>query len=175
MLPEPGIVLTDPGYRVADGAGDTGSSPFRRRCRSSFTTAEAKRTRQPVRSPALAPRGASVATSTCVSGGGARRIPSRHSRWAETGAPVITGRRSGEHRGDPLSPRGPTDATGALMVVISPEQRTEWTRLTDRLSAEYAGYDVTIEVLAPEVGDNQMVEPLPSAARTSATRSCCAT
>src|SRR3954451_10991515 len=47
------------------------------------------------------------------------------------------------------------------MAVISPEQRTEWTRLTDRLSAEYAGYDVTIEVLAPEVGDNPMVERLP--------------
>ncbi|MGZ4565494.1 MAG: hypothetical protein ACXVFZ_01515 [Blastococcus sp.] len=30
------------------------------------------------------------------------------------------------------------------MVVISPEQRTEWTRLTDRLSAEYPSYDVTI-------------------------------
>ena len=47
------------------------------------------------------------------------------------------------------------------MIVISPEQRTEWTRLTDRLSAEYAGYDVTIEVLGPDVGDNQMVERLP--------------
>jgi len=47
------------------------------------------------------------------------------------------------------------------MAVISPEQRTEWTRLTDRLSAEYAGYDVTIEVLDPEVGDNPMVERLP--------------
>ena len=42
------------------------------------------------------------------------------------------------------------------MVAISPEQRTEWTKLTDRLSAEYAGYDVTIEV-----GDNQLVERLP--------------
>ena len=47
------------------------------------------------------------------------------------------------------------------MAVISPEQRTEWTRLTDRLSAEYAGYDVTIEVLAPDIGDNPMVERLP--------------
>ena len=47
------------------------------------------------------------------------------------------------------------------MVVISPEQRTEWTRLTDRLSAEYAGYEATIEVLDPEVGDNPMVERLP--------------
>jgi hypothetical protein len=47
------------------------------------------------------------------------------------------------------------------MVAISPEQRAEWTRLADRLSAEYAGYDVTIEVLGPEVGDNPMVERLP--------------
>jgi hypothetical protein len=47
------------------------------------------------------------------------------------------------------------------MAVISPEQRTEWTRLTDRLSAEYAGYDVTIEVLDPEGGDNPMIERLP--------------
>lgn len=47
------------------------------------------------------------------------------------------------------------------MAVISPEQRTEWTRLTDRLSAEYAGYEATIEVLDPEVGDNPMVERLP--------------
>ena len=47
------------------------------------------------------------------------------------------------------------------MVAISSEQRTEWTRLTDRLSAEYPGYDVTIEVLGPDVGDNQMVERLP--------------
>ncbi|MCU1667161.1 MAG: hypothetical protein JWP40_88 [Blastococcus sp.] len=47
------------------------------------------------------------------------------------------------------------------MAVVSPEQRTEWTSLTDRLSAEYAGYDVTIEVLDPEVGDNQLVERLP--------------
>ncbi len=47
------------------------------------------------------------------------------------------------------------------MVVVSPEQRTEWTRLSDRLSAEYAGCDVTIEVLAPDIGDNQLVERLP--------------
>jgi hypothetical protein len=47
------------------------------------------------------------------------------------------------------------------MVTISPEQRTEWTKLTDRLSAGYAGYDVTIEVLDPEIGDNPMVERLP--------------
>jgi hypothetical protein len=47
------------------------------------------------------------------------------------------------------------------MAVISPEQRTEWTKLTDRLTAEYRGYDVTIEVLDPEAGANQMVERLP--------------
>jgi hypothetical protein len=47
------------------------------------------------------------------------------------------------------------------MAVISPEQRTEWTRLTDRLTAEYQGYDVTIEVLDPEAGDNPLVERLP--------------
>jgi hypothetical protein len=47
------------------------------------------------------------------------------------------------------------------MAVISPEQRTEWTQLTDRLTAEYDGYDITIEVLDPEAGDNEMVERLP--------------
>jgi hypothetical protein len=47
------------------------------------------------------------------------------------------------------------------MAVISPEQRTEWTRLTDRLTAEYQGYDVTIEVLDPEAGANSLVERLP--------------
>jgi hypothetical protein len=47
------------------------------------------------------------------------------------------------------------------MAVISPEQRTEWTALTDRLTAEYQGYDVTIEVLAPDTGANSLVERLP--------------
>ena len=47
------------------------------------------------------------------------------------------------------------------MAVISPEQRTEWTALTDRLTAEYQGYDVTIEVLAPDAGANSLVERLP--------------
>ena len=47
------------------------------------------------------------------------------------------------------------------MVTISPEQRTDWSTLTDRLSAEYAGYVATIEVLGSDVGDNQMVERLP--------------
>jgi hypothetical protein len=47
------------------------------------------------------------------------------------------------------------------MAVISPEQRTEWTRLTERLTAEYRGYDATIEVGDPEARDNTMVERLP--------------
>jgi len=47
------------------------------------------------------------------------------------------------------------------MAVISPEQRTEWARITDRLTGEYNGYDVTVEVLDPAVGDNPMVDRLP--------------
>jgi hypothetical protein len=47
------------------------------------------------------------------------------------------------------------------MAVISPEQRTEWTRLADRLTLEYTGYDVTVEVLDREIGDNPMVDRLP--------------
>jgi hypothetical protein len=47
------------------------------------------------------------------------------------------------------------------MAVITPEQRTEWTKLTDRLTGEYQGYDVTIEVLDRTIGDNPMVDRLP--------------
>jgi hypothetical protein len=47
------------------------------------------------------------------------------------------------------------------MAAISPQQRTEWTRLTDRLTAEFQGYDVTVEVVGPEIGDNRLVERLP--------------
>ena len=47
------------------------------------------------------------------------------------------------------------------MAVISPAQRTEWSRLTDRLTAEYQGYDVTIEVIDRDDGANPMVERLP--------------
>jgi hypothetical protein len=47
------------------------------------------------------------------------------------------------------------------MAVVSPEQRTEWSRLTDRLTLEYRGYDVTVEVLDPETGDNPIVDRLP--------------
>jgi hypothetical protein len=47
------------------------------------------------------------------------------------------------------------------MTVSTPEQRTEWSKLTDRLSADHAGHDATIEVLDPEGGDNPLVERLP--------------
>jgi hypothetical protein len=47
------------------------------------------------------------------------------------------------------------------MPVSTPEQRSEWATLTDRLSVDHAGHDVTIEVLDPEGGDNSMVERLP--------------
>jgi hypothetical protein len=46
MLAEPGVVLTDPGYRVSNGAGDTRSSPFRRGRGSSLPPAEPERARQ---------------------------------------------------------------------------------------------------------------------------------
>jgi hypothetical protein len=41
------------------------------------------------------------------------------------------------------------------------EQRSEWSTLTDRLSADHEGHDVTIEVLDAEGGDNSLVERLP--------------
>ena len=47
------------------------------------------------------------------------------------------------------------------MTVTTPEQHSEWSSLTDRLSADHAGHDVTIEVLDPEGGDSSMVERLP--------------
>src|SRR5438309_2338164 len=60
------------------------------------------------------------------------------------------------------------------MVVIPPgQQPTEWTRPADRLSAEYAGYDVSIEVPAPDVGDNPMVERPPVDDVTTTTRTTC--
>jgi Family of unknown function (DUF5335) len=52
------------------------------------------------------------------------------------------------------------------MAVISPEQRTEWTRLADRLTGEYVGYDVTVEVLDRAIGDNPMVDRMPFASIT---------
>jgi hypothetical protein len=47
------------------------------------------------------------------------------------------------------------------MTTTTPEQRTEWSILTDRLTADHAGHDVTIEVLDREGGDNALVERLP--------------
>jgi len=41
------------------------------------------------------------------------------------------------------------------------ERRTEWMELTDRLSADHEGHDVTIEVLDSEGGDNSLVARLP--------------
>jgi hypothetical protein len=54
----------------------------------------------------------------------------------------------------------------AAMTVTTPEQRSEWSKLTDRLSADHEGHDVTIEVLDPESGDNSLVERLPFAGIT---------
>jgi hypothetical protein len=45
--------------------------------------------------------------------------------------------------------------------LTTPEQRSEWSALTDRLSADHAGHDVTIEVLDPDGGDNSLIERLP--------------
>ena len=47
------------------------------------------------------------------------------------------------------------------MTTTTPEQRSEWVTLTDRLSADHAGHEVTIEVLDPDGGENSMVERLP--------------
>jgi hypothetical protein len=44
---------------------------------------------------------------------------------------------------------------------VTTQQRSEWSTLTDRLSADHAGHDVTIEVLDPEGAANPMVERLP--------------
>ena len=50
--------------------------------------------------------------------------------------------------------------------MTTPEQRSEWATLTDRLSADHAGHEVTIEVLEPDGGDNSLVERLPFAGIT---------
>lgn len=42
----------------------------------------------------------------------------------------------------------------------------EWVALTDRLTTECAGYDVTMEVLNPNTGDSATVERLPFASIT---------
>ena len=47
------------------------------------------------------------------------------------------------------------------MAVTMSEQRSEWIKLSDRLSADHQGHDVAIEVLGPEGGDSSLVEHLP--------------
>ena len=47
------------------------------------------------------------------------------------------------------------------MSVTTSEQRSEWIKLTDRLSADHQGHDVVIEMLDPEGGDSSLVEHLP--------------
>ena len=47
------------------------------------------------------------------------------------------------------------------MAVTTPEQHSEWTKLTDRLTADHQAHDVAIEVLDAEGGDNSLVERLP--------------
>jgi hypothetical protein len=46
MLPELGMVLGDPGYRLADCASHTDSSPLGRGCGSSIATTQAHRARE---------------------------------------------------------------------------------------------------------------------------------
>ena len=46
MLAELGMVLSDPGYRLADRAGHTGSSALGRGCGSSIATTQANRARE---------------------------------------------------------------------------------------------------------------------------------
>jgi hypothetical protein len=47
------------------------------------------------------------------------------------------------------------------MSTTAPQQHTEWSALADRLTADHAGHDATIEILDPEGGDNPLVERLP--------------
>jgi hypothetical protein len=47
------------------------------------------------------------------------------------------------------------------MTATTSDRRSEWGRLADRLTVDHRGYEVTIEVLDPEGGDNPMVERLP--------------
>jgi len=46
MFADWGMVLTDPGYRLADGAGYTGSGTLGRGCGSSIATTEPNRARE---------------------------------------------------------------------------------------------------------------------------------
>ena len=47
------------------------------------------------------------------------------------------------------------------MPLTTSEQRSEWIRLTDRLTADHEGHDVAIEILDPDGGDSSLVEHLP--------------
>lgn len=47
------------------------------------------------------------------------------------------------------------------MTATTTPQRSEWTSLADRLSADHAGHDVTIEVVDPGGGSSPLVERLP--------------
>lgn len=47
------------------------------------------------------------------------------------------------------------------MTTITSAQRSEWSTLADRLTADHGGHDTTIEVLDAEGGDNSLVERLP--------------
>jgi Family of unknown function (DUF5335) len=52
------------------------------------------------------------------------------------------------------------------MTVTTAEQRNEWAALADRISADYAGHDATIEVLDQQGGDNSLAARLPFAGIT---------
>lgn len=47
------------------------------------------------------------------------------------------------------------------MTTTTSAQRSEWSALTDRLTADHGGHDTAIEVLDAEGGDNPLVERLP--------------
>ena len=47
------------------------------------------------------------------------------------------------------------------MTTTSAVERSAWPELTNRLSADHAGHDVTLEVLDADGGDNPVVDRLP--------------
>lgn len=47
------------------------------------------------------------------------------------------------------------------MTATTTPARSEWAALADRLSADHAGHEVTIEVIGPESGSSPLVERLP--------------
>lgn len=47
------------------------------------------------------------------------------------------------------------------MTATTPEQGRQWSALADRLSADHAGHDVTVELIDPEGGDSSLVERQP--------------